>query len=66
MATTDTTNTAAALNGLRSCRDGLPEIRLDAQTAALALTGARPPACRWSCPSTGTMASWWNLRRSVT
>lgn len=34
-------NTAAALNALRSCRDELKELRLDASTAAAALTGAR-------------------------
>ena len=41
MTTTDTTNNTAALTALKSCRDGLYELKLDAVTAAGALTGAR-------------------------
>ena len=46
MCTIDPTNTTAALNALQSCRRGLLELRLDANTAADALTGARASRAR--------------------
>ncbi|ORB66635.1 hypothetical protein BST45_13345 [Mycobacterium shinjukuense] len=61
-------STAAALNALRSCRDGLKELRLDASTAA-ALTGARGARAgelaKMIADGLATATAWRSLSRAT-
>ncbi|WP_149652460.1 hypothetical protein [Mycobacterium simiae] len=62
-------DTAAALNALRSCRDGRKELRLDASTAAAALTGARGAGvselAKMIADGLATATAWRSLSRAT-